>query len=311
MIKPKALKVGDTIGVISPSGPTSRENVEKAHDVLMKMGFKVKMGKSVYEHYGYLSGRDEIRAEDINNMFSDDEIDAIICMRGGYGASRILDMIEYDKIRNNPKIFVGYSDITLLHIVFNQICGLVTFHGPMVSSDMIENFSDFSRKSLFNFISEKNPEKKIKNPGDEKIETFSMGVCEGEITGGNLSLITATLGTPYEINTKGKILFLEDVNEEPYSIDKMLTQLKLSGKFSDAAGLILGDWNNCTPKSHEYSNSLTLEQIFEDIIKPLKKPVIKNLKSGHCKPKITIPFGVKARLDASKGELYILENTVE
>lgn len=309
MIKPKSLKFGDTIGIISPSSPTTEENVEKAQKVIEDMGFKVKMGKSPYEKYGYLSGRDDIRARDINEMFADKEVDGIICMRGGYGTPRILDLIDYNTIKENPKVFVGYSDITALHIAFNQIADLVTFHGPMVSSDMIDDFSPLSRDSLLETVMKGQPIGRISNIPDEEVVTINGGITEGEIIGGNLSLIVDTIGTPYEIDTRGKILFIEEISEEPYTIDRMLSQLRLSGKLEMAKGIILGDFNNCDPKKPE--ESLSLEEVIRDLIKPLEKPSIFNYQAGHCNPMITIPFGTKVRLDADKGELTILESCVE
>lgn len=309
MIKPKALKLGDMVGIISPSSPTSHENVKAAKDKLVEMGFKVKVGKSPNERYGYLSGTDSIRANDINEMFKDEEIKAIICIRGGYGTPRILDLLDYDAINANPKIFVGYSDITALHIAFTQKSNLVTYHGPMASSDMIKDFSKFSKDNLFKAIMNPEPLGKLSNPIGEEIVTINGGISEGTIIGGNLSLIVATIGTPYEIDVKGKLLFIEEIGEEPYKIDRMLNQLRLSGKLEDASGIILGDFNNCESGKHE--ENLTLSQVIDDHIRPLKKPTIYNLQAGHCDPMVTLPFGVMARLDADKGELTILEKSVE
>lgn len=308
MNKASALKIGDTIGLIAPSSPTTHEKIEKATEKLMKMGFKIKIGKSAYERYGYLSGSDKIRADDINDMFKDSEVDAIICLRGGYGTPRILDLIDYDMIKNNPKIFVGYSDITALHIAFTQKSSLVTFHGPMATSDIAGDFSDFSRDNLFNTIMKDKARGELSNPHGEEIVTINGGIAEGSIIGGNLALIVATIGTPYEIDLKGKILFIEEVNEDPYSIDRMLNQLRLSGKLDEVEGVILGDFNNCETGKH--SESLSLEQIFNDHIKPAGKPTVYNLQAGHCEPMVTLPFGVKVRLDADKKTLTILESAV-
>ena len=307
MIKPKALKFGDTIGVVAPASPTTEEKVRKSYEKLMEMGFEVKMGESCYKRYGYLAGEDNLRAEDLNNMFKDKEVDGIICLRGGYGTPRILSLLDYDLIRNNPKVFVGYSDISALHIAINQLSKLVTFHGPMASSDLIGNLSNFSKESLYNCILEGQFEQEISNPSGEDMEIINEGIAEGQIIGGNLSLIADTIGTPYEIQLKGKILFIEEIGEEPYQIDRMLTQLRLSGKLQEAEAIILGDFNNCVVEPSEYDNSLTLEQVIEDIIKPIGKPTISNLRAGHCEPMITLPFGVKAKLDTHKGKLTIIE----
>lgn len=310
MIKARALKFGDTLGLIGPASFASQDKVARSIRILREMGFEVKEGKSLYERYGYLSGKDEIRANDINSMFGDKEVDGIMCLRGGYGSPRILDLIDYELIKNNPKVFVGYSDITALHIVFNQICKLVTFHGPMASSDMIGSFQAFSEDSLLRAIMDKEAIGRIENPENEDIVKINGGIVEGRLIGGNLSLIADTIGTPYEIDSKGKILFIEEINEEPYKIDRMLNQLRLAGKLEDAAGIILGDFNKCQPKGH-YEDSLSLEEVFEDYIKVLNKPSIYNLQSGHCNPIITLAMGVRVRLDGNKGQVDILENGVE
>lgn len=309
MEKPKKLKLGDTVGLIAPSSPTSTlERVEMAKEKMIQMGFKVKVGKSAYERYGYLSGSDEIRAEDINCMFADPEIDGIICLRGGYGTPRILDLIDYEIIRKNPKVFLGYSDITALHIAFNQIGNLVTFHGPMVSSDMLGEFSEFTKDSLFKTIMKNEVIGLIENPIGYEINALSGGIAEGIVTGGNLSLISSTIGTAFEIDTRNKILFIEEIGEEPYRIDRMLNQLRLAGKLNDAIGIIFGDFNNCVPS--EENQSLTLEEVINDFIRPLKIPIISNFRAGHCEPQITIPFGVKIRLDGDSKEVRVLEEAV-
>lgn len=309
LIKPEALKLGDTIGLITPATSTSNENVKKSKNKLIEMGFKVKVGESPYKLYGYLSGSDEIRRNDINKMFSDDEVDGIICIRGGYGAPRILDLIDYNIIKKNPKVFVGYSDITALHIAFNQKANLVTYHGPMVASNMIGDFNKFSKENLLKAIMNTEPMGKISNPEGEDMIRINGGIAEGHILGGNLSLIVDTIGTPYEIDLRGKILFIEEVGEDLDNIDRMINQLRLSGKLHEAEGIILGDFKNCD--SSEYEDSLSLRQIFNDHIKATEKPTIFNLKAGHCDPTLTLPFGVKARLDADKKELVILESATK
>ena len=306
MLKPKALKPGDKIGIVATSGPAAAENVKSAKEQLEGLGFRVEPAPGCFAPRGYLAGRDELRADNLNKMFADKTIDGIICLRGGYGATRILDKIDFDIIRANPKIFVGYSDVTALHIAINQVCRLVTFHGPMVSSDIAGGLDDFTEKEFLRAIMRPEPMKYIPNPQNTEIQTLVKGRACGIIIGGNLSLISATMGTRYEIDTEGKILFLEEIAEEPYKIDRMLTQLALAGKFDDASGVILGDWNNCESKI--YSDSLSLAEVFEDIIIPYGKPTIFNLKAGHCKPRVTLPFGVKALLDADEGRLVIKES---
>ncbi len=301
MIKPRPLKKGDCIGLVAPSSPTQVENVIRSKEVLEDLGFRVEVGESCYSRYGYLSGSDDLRAGDINSMFKEDSIHGIMCIRGGYGTPRILDKIDYAAIGNNPKVFIGYSDITALHIALNQICDLITYHGPMASTDMLKDFDSFTRESFINSITIEEFIGLVKNPRNHEIKTLVPGNTQGVLIGGNLSLIAATIGTPYEIDTRGKILFIEDIDEEPYSIDRMLTQLSLAGKLRDASGFILGDWNNCLAKPGE--PSLTLIEVFRDLITHLNKPTIFNLKAGHCKPLITLPLGIKVSLNANKGEI--------
>jgi muramoyltetrapeptide carboxypeptidase len=310
MKKPAALKKGDTIGLIATSSHIGNiEKVKKSENALNELGFNVVVGENCYLQYGYLAGPDEIRANDVNRMFKDKSIDGVFCIRGGYGTSRILDRLDYEMIKHNPKVFIGYSDITAIHMALNQICKLVTFHGPMVSTDMIPEFNSFSRESFLRTVTLNEPLGLMSNPNNEEIKSLVGGCASGAIVGGNLSLVAATMGTQYEIDTKDKLLFLEDIDEEPYRVDRMLSQLRLAGKLDDCRGVILGDFNNCTPKN--YNPSLSLMEVFEDIIVPAGKPVIYNFKSGHCSPMITIPFGVKAALNADECSLTFVEEAVK
>lgn len=309
MNKPKALKPGDTLGLLAPASITDPNNVDKAIEKLKEMGFNVKVGKSPYKRYGYLSGEDKVRADDINSMFKDKEIDGIICTRGGYGTPRILPLLDYDAIRDNPKVFIGFSDITALHIAFNQKSELVTYHGPMAVSNLIKEVSEFTMESLLDSISRTASERVINNPEGTKLVTVCQGIAEGIVTGGNLSLLTNSIGTPYEIDTKGKILFIEEISEDVYKIDRALNQLKLAGKFEDAIGIILGDFNDCDKSKHD--ESLSLMKVIKHHIKNANKPTIFNLKSGHCEPMVTLPLGIKVRLDATERALTILESSVE
>lgn len=309
MIKPKALKMGDTIGLIGPSGAIRTEGgLEKAIKVLEEQGFKVVVGESCSQKYGYLSGKDDVRAEDINRMFRDPDIDGIFCVRGGYGTPRILDKIDYQAVRENPKLFIGYSDITAIHIALNHLCDLLTIHGPMAASDMIFDFDDFSKESYLRAVTCTDPLGVLENPEGYEIKTLVPGKARGKIVGGNLMLIATTLGTPFEIDTRGKILLLEDIGEYTYCIDRMLTQLRLAGKLQDCEGIVLGDFKDCVPEYEEYG--LTLLEIFQDIIAPVNKPTIYNFMAGHCKTKITVPLGVECCLDGDKGILEVTESAL-
>lgn len=306
MIKPKALQPGDLIGIIAPASPAPEEKVKLAIEQVEALGFRVKMTQSCYEKHGYLAGTDDRRAEDLNLMFRDPEVKGILCLRGGYGTPKILNKIDWAAIKANPKVFCGYSDITALHLGMNQISGLVTFHGPMAASDIAGGMDDYSKDYWLRALTQTAPLGEISNPAGEEIHCLVPGEASGELVGGNLALVAATIGTPYEIDTKGKILFLEDIGEEPYRVDRMLTQLALAGKFADAVGIVLGDWNDCDPAKPE--QSLSLLEVFTEIVVPYGKPMIYNLQAGHCTPKVTLPFGVRAVLKAEEKVLVIEES---
>ena len=231
MNRPKGLKQGDTIGIIAPAGDLREYTIEGIKSSIESYGYKVKIGRSCYLNYrGYLAGEDEIRVSDLENMFLDDRVNAIMCLRGGYECSRILDMIDYDIMKTHPKVFIGFSDITVLHIAFNQKCNLITYHGIMANkASLWDEFSYYSLLEALNFKGEY----WVTNPNDIPIYTLYEGNATGQIVGGNLSMITSTLGTEYEIDTKDKILFIEEVGEYIYRIDRLLKHLELANKFED------------------------------------------------------------------------------
>ncbi len=310
MLTGKKLQWGDTIGLIAPAGVIREEGaIQRAAAETERMGFRVKLGRSVHGHYGYLAGDDASRAADINDMFRDDTVDAIICLRGGYGAMRLLDRIDYDLIRRNPKIFMGFSDITALHIALLERAGLVTFHGPMAASNWADGpLEPFTKEQMFRALMNGAPLGDIPNPPDFPRQTVVHGVCEGQLVGGNLSLVASLLGTPWELDAKGRILFLEEIGENTYCVDRMLTQLRLSGKLEDCAGIVLGNFNNCQVEYEQFG--CTLEEVVRDVIVPCGKPVFSGLRCGHCRPNLTLPFGVMCRMDAEKCTLTALEAAV-
>lgn len=310
MIYGKKLKFGDTLGFIAPSGAVRTEGaIERAVKETESMGFKVKLGESAGQKYGYLSGSDEVRARDINNMFADDEVDAIVCLRGGYGAMRILDQLDYELIARHPKIFMGFSDITALHIALLNRCDLATFHGPMAAANWAgSQLDDFSRESMYRALMSTEPVGELRNPEGYPRQTVNPGQAEGQLVGGNLMLIASSLGTPWEIDTKGRIIFIEEVGERTYCVDRMLTQLRLAGKFEDCAGVVFGDFADCPVEYPEFG--LTLEEIILDVVAPSGKPIFTGLRCGHCTPKLTLPFGVKCRMDADECTLTVLESAV-
>ena len=310
MIYGKKLKFGDTLGFIAPSGAVRTEGViERAVEETQRMGFNVKLGESAGLKYGYLSGKDEVRARDINAMFADEEVDAIVCLRGGYGAMRILDKLDYGLIAKHPKIFMGFSDVTALHIALLNRCGLATFHGPMAAVNWAgKPLDDFSRESMYKALMHSAPVGELCNPSEYPKQTINHGTAEGLLVGGNLMLITSSLGTPWEIDTKGRIIFIEEIGERTYCVDRMLTQLRLAGKFEDCAGVVFGDFADCPVEYPEFG--LTLEEIIRDVVAPCGKPAFTGLQCGHCSPKLTLPFGVKCHMDADECTLTVLESAV-
>ncbi len=319
MIKPKLLKKGDRVAIIAPSTPADPDKVRKSEKGLRALGLEPVYYPSCFSYHGHLSGIDEIRLKDLHDAFSDETIKGIICLKGGSGATRLLDKIDYRIISDHPKVFVGYSDITALHLAFQNECGLVTFHGPMALSDMYRydhdevKFDPFSYESYHNNLFESKPLGEIENPKEYPLEKLVGGKAEGPLVGGNLSLMISTLGSPYEINTKGKILFIEEVHESAYVVDRMLTALALAGKFRDCSGVILGTWTDCTQEDKKSygGKDLSLQEIFDEVIKPWGKPTICGLYAGHNTPQMTLPLGVHLKMDADLKTICFTESAYE
>ncbi|WP_175631958.1 S66 peptidase family protein [Virgibacillus siamensis] len=301
MMKPPRLNKGDLIGIVAPAGPVDSDRLQRAIPFFEKMGMHVKLGKHVENTYGYLAGMDAERLADFHDMVADDSVKAIIFARGGYGTGRIAGDIDYELIRNNPKIIWGYSDITYLHTAIRQETGLATFHGPMPVSDIADDDFDTYTAGLFQQLLE--PSELYYTESVSMLNVIAAGEASAEIVGGNLSLLISTLGTPYEIDTAGKLLLLEDIGEAPYRIDAMLNQLKLAGKFAGAAGVIIGDFAECDPPKDK--PSLTLEEIFQTYLGGLNGPVVSGFNIGHCMPNFSLPLGVPATLSSAKRSLII------
>ena len=299
---PKRLKKGDTVGIISPSSPPNLENLKKALPFLEQLGLNIKMGKSVEAKHGHLAGNDDDRLADLHAMFEDPEISGIICAGGGYGAARYTDRIDFQMIKENPKVFWGYSDITFLHTAIGQYADLVTFHGPMLASDVgKETFHERSGRMFGQLFA---PFELFYSEEISPLAALAGGVAEGELVGGNLSLIRSAIGTKFDLDTAGKILLIEDIDEEPYQVDEMLNHLRMARKFEEVAGVVIGDFKNAEPKKPE--RSLNLDEVLDDYFKDLKVPVVKGFKIGHCEPHFSVPLGVKAKLDANEKTLTIL-----
>lgn len=305
-IKPKRLCPGNTIGIIAPASPGDLDVTIAGINWLEEQGYQVYPGISVGPTLGYLAGSDAIRAADINAMFASARIDGIICLRGGYGSLRLLELLDYDLIRRNPKVFVGYSDITSLHLSISQQTGLVTFHGPMVAADLGKDPPGYTWDYFLQAVTRMDPLGLVHNPPLSPPPLFLVpGTAEGLLTGGNLSLVAASLGTPYEINTRDKILFLEEITEAPYRIDRMLTQLLLAGKLQNAAGIVFDVCADCDAAAK--LPSLSVAEVLLDRLGKLQIPILYNLHFGHTTTKITLPLGVKAILNSQSGGLEIVE----
>lgn len=306
MTRPKHLKPGDRIALIAPASPVDEDKIDQTIESVKFLGLIPVLFPSVTMKHGYLSGPDAVRAADVNNAFADPDISGIFCVRGGYGVTRILDCIDFEMISKNPKIFLGYSDITGLHVALNQLSNLITLHGPMPSRGW-RALDPVTLCSLNENLFCPLPVGLAPCIEGEPIEIINPGTAAGPVTGGNLSLLVAALGSPYEVDTKDKILFIEDVDEKNYRVDRDLTSLALAGKFRDCSGIILGTWADVGDPELEPENNLTLSQIFDEVVKPFGKPTINNFRAGHIYPQITIPLGALTELNATTGTVTFLE----
>ena len=301
---PNKLKKGAVIGLVSPSSPISEEREEQCKNVIESLGYKVKMSDNITASKGgFMAGDEKIRAQWINKMFADPEVDAIFCIRGGDGANRIIEYIDLDIIRNNKKIFVGYSDITSLHFLFNQKCDLVTFHGPMVSSNMVDNFDDESKSAFFEALNAEN-EYTYKAPAGFEVGVAREGKSRGIMVGGNLTVMCASLGTSVEMQTRDKIIFIEEIGEHIGNLDRHIYQLRNAGKFDGARGIILGQFARCNVEEEDY----TIVQSVMDATEGLNIPVMYNIQSGHGFPMINLPMGAECFMDTdSKSITFKIE----
>ncbi|WP_238333375.1 S66 peptidase family protein [Luteimonas marina] len=307
---PPPLDRGDTVGLVSPSAATDDPlDLQLAQEAMEALGFKVKTGPHLASRRGHLAGTDAERAGDLNAMFADKSVKAIICARGGSGAARVLPLLDYDLIRRNPKVLLGYSDITALHNALLAQAGLISFHGPIGSGSWNSFNADQFRRVFFD--REAMQYRNVADVGDELVQrrnrtvTISGGRARGELVGGNLTVLTALAGSPYLPDFTGKILFLEDVSEAPYRIDRMFSTLKLMGALDRIAGLIFGECTDCDPGGGY--GSLTLPQIFDDHVKPLKIPAYRGAMIGHIRQQFIVPVGGRVEMDADAGTFRLLE----
>lgn len=342
---PRPLQPGDTVALTAPSSPVPAVNLEAAIKSVKLLGLDPVVMPSCRDHHGYMAGTDARRAADLNEAFSRKDIAGIFCLRGGFGAMRLLPLLDFDMIRRNPKPLIGYSDITALHTSINKLCGFVTFHGPMPNTDY-SKLDDFTLGSLKSQLFHPQNIRQLQNPQGQELQVlYPTGTCTdcsdapdapiipgasnnlsaprapeddplvtGRLTGGNLSLVAGTLGSPWEIDTKNSILFLEDVGERPYRLDRSFTALALAGKFRDCAGIILGTFTDCEEPPHDdpadsgviADQTLTLQQIIEEVILPYKKPTLLNYRAGHMYPQSTLPMGAEISIDPAQKRILLL-----
>ena len=310
-VKPKRLRPGMSVGLVTPaSNVPEDQELHAAMDLVRSLGFSAEPAVNLFSRTQYLAGTDQQRADDLNAMFADTDIDAIFCVRGGYGSGRLLRYLDYDMIAANPKVIMGYSDITSILNAIYLRTGLVTFHGPIAGG----NFSNYTYEQYKKVLIEPAQIARIGEPPEfetrpgvvdwkNRLTTIVSGVAEGHLVGGNLSLMVTLLGTPFEPQFEGAILFLEDVDEPPYSVDRMLTHLWMAGKLEQVAGIVLGKF---TDGGHD-SNTFSMEEVLRDRLGPLGIPALRGAMIGHIEDKTVVPLGVQARLDVDAGSLTLLE----
>lgn len=294
-----ALPAGGVIALIAPAGPAELD-LNLATQWMHARGYQLRVYPGVWQRDGYLAGSDAERLRDLHDAFADDSVDAIFCLRGGYGCPRLLDGIDFELLRGHPKPFVGYSDITALHLAITRYAGFVTFHGPMLNADLLGNKQAPTESSLLHMLSGQQPPT-LEHPLAYPLTTIASGCASGRLLGGNLSMICAVMGTAFELDGEGIILFIEDVNEPLYRVDRLLTHMRLAGKLDRLRGVLVGDVAGV--------ERAALERLLTQELGGLGIPVLAGWRSGHCDPNLTLPMGAQVRLDADQ-QLLVLEQDV-
>ena len=307
MTIPKPLRPGDTVALVGVSGCLHvdgvQERVIRCAQKLTDLGFRVKVDPTCAKQFGYLSGTDEERAAALNRAFADDEVDGVWCIKGGYGCIRMLEYVDWELIKAHPKPFIGFSDITTLHLAMQEKCGLATFHGPMPNGDAFPGEGDYA-KSLLGAIAG-TPDAELANPDGSPLKCLRPGVAEGQIIGGNMSLMAAATGTSSDFDTTGRIVFMEEIGEHTYAIDRMLWQMLTAGKFDRCAGIVFGAFTNCT---NEYPESgFELDEIIAQFVAKVRVPVLWGLQAGHIGNSLTVPLGRRYRMDAEQGSITLID----
>lgn len=314
--KPAKLKKGSKVAVISPSSNPDHVGIQMGLDLLKKMGLKVILGDTTRKLMTVrtLAADDQQRAKDFNWAFKDDSVDAVLCATGGYGSLRILDLLDFEMIKDHPKVFLGFSDITAFHVALNQLCNMVTFHGPVISIDSSKGVEDLKIErqeleivlrqlmGLDELVEIKNP------PGGMMLMTINEGKASGRLCGGNLTLVTCALGSRYEINTKGKVLMLEEIKETYYYIEAHLTQLRLTRKLDDASGIVIGEISETIKPEGPYPS---VEEIVRERVGGAKKPAVWGLCCGHGKHNMLLPMNARVALDATERQIKVLERVLD
>ncbi|MBI6921946.1 MULTISPECIES: LD-carboxypeptidase [Pseudomonas] len=294
---PAALPANACFAIVAPAG-AARLDTHKVSQWFADRGYSCRLYPGVHQAQGYLAGSDQQRLQDLHDAFADPAIDAILCMRGGYGSMRLLDRLDFDLIRRNPKPLIGYSDITALHTAIYRHAGLITFHGGMLNADLLGAKLPPTESSLLaQLAGHVRAGEQIVHPTDYALSSVLAGVASGPLLGGNLSMLGATMGTLAELDTQGCILFIEDVNEPLYRVDRLLTQLRLAGKLEGVKGVLVGDFAGIT--------TAALAQLLEETFAPLGIPVLAGWRSGHCDPNVCLPLGARVRLDSDRQSLVL------
>lgn len=314
LIKPKRLKSGDTVGIIAPATAVpSPDEQKKAVEILDLLGLRYKFASSLVKGSNYKSRNISERVDDLVEMFEAPNIQGIFCIRGGYGSAQIIDKIDYSIIQRNPKVFVGYSDITALHIAINKFANLVTYHSPVLISTFTEYTFNSFKQTIFAEVTKpiiENPKSKFGIRNAFPFRTIQSGQAQGRVIAGNLSIICSLLGTDFEYDFNDSLLLIEDVGEEPYRIDRMLNHLRLAGKLKLVNGIIFARCDDCVSKDNQVWD-FSLGEVLDNYFKPLQVPSFYGLTFGHTTEQATIPIGVRARMDSDYGVLEYLEEVID
>ena len=314
MKKPPHLKKGDTVGIISPASPSFQpSDIVRATETLEAMGYKIKLGPNVNRTKGFTAASAADRAADFNAMLRDDTVDAVFSTQGGYGSAQMVRHIDFDAVGACPKIFTGFSDITSLHLAIHRLAGVVTFHGPGAARFNSEALTDYTKEQFFKALAEVEPLGDIPLANPKKwLNPVARGAGEGLLVGGNMTLVCSSLGTPFEIETDGRVLLLEEVDAEPWTVDHMLCHLQNAGKLDNLAGLIIGECVDVAPNRFEpgYYVDTSLEDVLNDYFAKAPYPVLYGLPLGHADDIATLPLGVRARVDANEKTFTLLESGV-